>query len=319
MSTSSQAALGSLRIQAQQRSDMENNGAISTPEWNQYISQSYKELYDLLVAAYGNDYHVATTYQFVTSSSQTYTLPDGTSAYLNTSGTTAQKVYKLLGVDLQYSSSPTGFVSLKRFEFIERNKYAYPNTTQNMAGYTNLKYRLEGNNLMLIPIPSSGQLVQLWYIPAPTSLQFMLPCGTTLSSTTITLSDVTGLSTGMNVFGTGIQANTTVSSIGSTSLVLSAQATSTNASSILSFWNDSTLMDGISGWEEYIVIDAAIKAQIKQENDYQGLAGQKMAMQKRIEDMSEARDVGQAQHVSDVMSLGSWGDDYGCGGGWGGY
>ena len=42
MSTSSQASLGALRLQAQQRADMENNPAISTAEWNQYISQSYK-------------------------------------------------------------------------------------------------------------------------------------------------------------------------------------------------------------------------------------------------------------------------------------
>lgn len=102
MSTSSQASLGALRLQAQQRTGMENNNAITTSEWNQYASQSYKELYDLLISAYGNDYYVATQYQFNVTSNQQYPLPNGTPTYRNVNGTTAQKFYKLLGVDLQY-------------------------------------------------------------------------------------------------------------------------------------------------------------------------------------------------------------------------
>src|SRR5437868_757552 len=106
MSLSSSVSLGAMRIQAQQRADLENSGAISTPEWNQYLSQSYKELYDLLVAAYGNDYYVAAPYALTITGEQFYDLPSN--------------FYKLLGVDLQYSAAPTGWITLKRFEFIER-------------------------------------------------------------------------------------------------------------------------------------------------------------------------------------------------------
>jgi len=44
MSTSSQVSLGAMRLAAQEASDFENNPAISTEAWNQFLSQSYKRL-----------------------------------------------------------------------------------------------------------------------------------------------------------------------------------------------------------------------------------------------------------------------------------
>lgn len=319
MSTSSDVSLGALRLQAQQRSDLENNPFVSIAEWNQYISQSYKELVDLLVAAYGNEYFFATNYAFGITNAQSYSLPDGTPSFQNANGTQAQKFYKLLGVDLQYSSSPSGYVTLRRFEFIERNKYAYPNTAINWNGYSNLRYRIEGNSLFFIPVPMAGQTARIWYIPAPTSLQFLLPVVTAQGGTICSLSDTTGLAAGMNAFGSGIlSSNTTISTLSSNSVTLSAAALSTNPSSILSFWSDSTTLDGIAGWEESIIIDAAIKALIKQESDFAPLALQKQAMKERIEGMAEGRDAGQAQHVSDVLGANAWGG-YDGGGDMGGY
>ncbi len=304
MSLSSVVSLGALRLQAQQRADLVGSSSVTTPEWNQYISQSYKELYDLLVAAYGNEYYVKAPYSLALTGAQFYTMPSD--------------MYKLLGVDLQYSSAPNGWITLKRFEFIERNKYQYPNTTASLIGYTNLKYRIMGDQLEFIPIPSSGQPARLWYIPMPTSLQFMPTCSTTAASTSVSLPDVGSLLVGMSVSGPGIQPSTTITAINTTTNVitisLAAQATAPYAT--LQFWRDDTQINGISGWEEYVVIDAAIKAKIKQEEDYSALADQKMAMKKRIEDMSEGRDAGQAHHVSDVMSINGGMD--GCGDGWGG-
>lgn len=323
MSTSSNISLGALRQQAQYRSDLETNPFISDQEWNSYITNSYKELYDILIAAYGNDYSVAPLYQLTLGNSQLYPLPDGTPLYQDINGNTAAKFYKLLGVDLQYSASPSGYVTLKRFELIERNKYAYPNSAINFNGYTNLRYRIEGSNIMFRPAPMAGQFVWLWYAPSPTSLQYILPATTTLNSLTIGLTDTTGLTAGMNVAGSNISDNTTISSVGSSSVVLSQVATSTKSSAILSFWSDSTTIDGISGWEEYVIIDAAIKAIIKQEGDISALGAQKVAIMNRIEGMAEGRDAGQAHHVSDALGANSYGsgdDGWGMGGnGGGGY
>lgn len=315
MSTSSEVSLGSLRLQSQQRSDLENNPFVSIPEWNMFLSQSYKELYDKLVGAYGNDYHVAQAYQFNTSNAQFYPLPNGTPQFQNVDGGTAAKFYKLLGVDLQYSSSPSGWVTLRRFEMIERNKYAYPNTQVNWNGYTNMRYRLQGNNLYIVPIPMTGQLVQVWYIPAPTNLQFQLPSQTTLLSPNVTLSDTTGLTVGMNVAGQGITEGTTLLSVASTSVTMSSNALSSRAQNTLSFWDDSTLMEGISGWDEYVILSAAIKAQIKQEGDFSGLAMQLKDVNDRVEALAEGRDAGQAFHVSDALGAGGYGDGWGAGGG----
>lgn len=317
MSTSSNISLGALRLQARQRSDLEGNPFVTDAEFNQYITQSVKELRDLLVAAYGSDYYLATTYQFNTTNAQLYPLPDGTPSFTDTNGNQARKLYKLLGVDLQYSASPSGWITLKRIEFISRNRASFNNAATNWYAYTNLRYRIEGDNLYLTPIPQTGQAIRLWYVPAPTSLQFLLPVTTTALSSTITLPDTTGITGSMTVFSPQnaiFQNGTTVTGLGSTSLVLSNTALSSQVNTMLYFYSDATTVDTYSGWEEYVIVDAAIKALIKQEGDPSALMAQKMAMKERIETMAEGRDIGQATHVSDVLGAnmyGGYGDDYG--------
>jgi len=272
MSLSSQASLGAIRIQAKQRAGMENNPAISDQEWNSYISLSYKELYDLLVSAYGNDYYVQTPYQFQITGLNFYALPSDH--------------YKTLGCDLQFSASPTGWVTLKRFEFIDRNKGAYLNSAVTVSS-----------------------LAQLWYIPEPTSLQFMPSCAITSGSTSVTVSDSTDLVVGMSVAGNGIQPYTTITAINTltNTITLSLAAVSTLPVVVLQMWIDSVTIDGISGWEEYVIVDAAIKSGIKQENMINDLRQQKLDMKMRIQTMAEGRDAGQAQHVSDAYSVNGYG------------
>lgn len=80
---------------------------------------------------------------------------------------------------------------------------------------------------------------------------------------------------------------------------------------------DTDVLDGISGWTEYVITDAAIKALQKEESDVTVLAAQKMALIKRIEESAMNRDVGQPDSVSDVRRQselwGSYGGDYGNG------
>lgn len=305
MSQSSIAYLGAIRIQARQRSDMENSTFVSDPEFNQYISQSYKELYDVLVAAYGNDWFInnpLSPFQFQTTNSQYYPLP--------------ADFYKLIGVDLQYNSAPNGWVSLRRFEEADRNKYLNPNTAVNFLGYSNLRYRVSGGYLELVPVPAQGQTIQIKYVPEPTSLQFMPICSTTSTSTTVGVSDSTDISVGMSVYGSGIPTGTTVTAVNTTlnQVTLSQAATLTQPIIALYFWTDAAQLDGVSGWEEYVIIDAAIKAMIKEESDVSGLMVQKNAMLDRISSMAEGRDIGQAHHVQDILGMQGDCGDYGGGG-----
>lgn len=234
-------SLAELRLASQQRADRVNSNFVTKSEWDSYINQSYFELYDLLVTAYGEEYFAATPAQFTTNgNTYQYPLPDGITSFVNgisgSSGYIAPPFYKLMGVDLGLNNAQNAWVTVNKFNFIDRNRFVYPNTASTIYGVFNLQYRLMGNNLQFIPTPTSNQPIRVWYIPRVTEL---------LQDTDITVA-------------------------------------------------------GISGWSEYIITDAAIKAMQKEESDTSLLNGQKLALIKRIEDSSANRDVGQPDKISDI-------------------
>lgn len=152
-------ALAQIRLAAQQRADRVNSNFVGKAEWDSYINQAMFELYDILITCY-EDYAVAPPVNFVTVASQdTYPLPDGT----NYSG--AAPFYKLLGVDLAINNANNARVDVKKFNWIDRNNYIYPNTASTIYGVFNLRYRVFGKNIKFIPTPSSGQPLALWYVP----------------------------------------------------------------------------------------------------------------------------------------------------------
>ena len=236
--------LGNIRLECQQRSNQENNQFYTTQEWNNMISQSYKELWDILAQKFGDDYFVATPYTYTTAQNQQlYPLPADFKA--------------LLGVEVALNpTDPNSWVTLRKFEFIQRNLWNYPNV-YTFYGVTNLRYRLNGNNIMIVPITQSGQTLRIWYVPRPNQLI-----------------------------------------------------------------NDTDIVDGVAGWEEYIVSDVCIKALTKQEADVTVFAAQKMALLKRIEEAAENRDIGEPSCVSDSKmrnfgwSGGDGGGNMGGQGGW---
>jgi hypothetical protein len=78
------------------------------------------------------------------------------------------------------------------------------------------------------------------------------------------------------------------------------------------------VLDGISGWTEYVIVDAAIKCLVKEETDPSALMATKAGLIKRIEEAAGNRDVGAAPTVADVYGPGS-NDGYGppgSGGNW---
>lgn len=208
---------------------MVNSEFIEEAEWNSYINQSYYELYDIIVQKYGNDYYVADPYEFVTDGQlEGYPLPED--------------MYKLLGVDLQLQNGQDSWVTLKSFNFAERNQFATPNI-QNFYGISNMRYRLRGTKLWLTPLPSAGQRLRLWYVPRLEELV-----------------------------------------------------------------DDADEADGISGWTEYIICDAAMKALQKEESDVSVLMAEKQALINRIEAAAEVRDAGSPSTVQDVRGFDDFGD-----------
>jgi hypothetical protein len=165
----SEMSLMELRLRAQQTADRVNSQFVTTPEWNSFIRLAMYELYDLLIGAY-EDFGVTTPVMINTNGSISgYALPDGVTNYLGgsftgTSGAPAKALYKLSGVDLGVNTSNNAWVTLNRFNFIDRNKFVYPNSTSQIYGVFNLRYRLVGNNIEFIPIPAGNQVLRLWYV-----------------------------------------------------------------------------------------------------------------------------------------------------------
>lgn len=82
---------------------------------------------------------------------------------------------------------------------------------------------------------------------------------------------------------------------------------------------DGDTADGISGWTEYIVVDAAIKMKDKEESDVSVLGARKQMLIQRIEAAAENRDAAMPMTVSDNMSSNyDWpgGSGGGNGAGW---
>ena len=170
---SGEMSLGAIRLAAMQRADLVNSNFVTKSEWNQYINTSMYELYDLMITLY-EDYFLATPVQFtVNGSSFLYPLPDGTLQFTNalTNQTfTPPALYKLYGVDLALQSAANAFVTVNKFNFIDRNRLVYSNTASTIYGVFNLQYRMMGNNIEFIPTPSANQSIRLWYVPRLTNL-----------------------------------------------------------------------------------------------------------------------------------------------------
>lgn len=63
---------------------------------------------------------------------------------------------------------------------------------------------------------------------------------------------------------------------------------------------DSDTLDGVNGFEEYVVVDAARKMRIKEESDTSALDMEKAALKQRIEAMAASRDQGSCEKIADV-------------------
>jgi hypothetical protein len=168
-------SLGELRLRAQQRADRTISQFVTTPEWNFFINQAMYELYDLLITVY-EDYFAAPEIVFYSDGfSWYYPLPDGKITFIDGDNNlntpiVAPPFYKLLGVDLGINNANNAYVTMNKYNFIDRNRFVYPNTASTIYGVFNLQYRIVGNRIRFIPTPSAGQPIRLIYAPRLPSL-----------------------------------------------------------------------------------------------------------------------------------------------------
>lgn len=166
-------SLFELRLRSQQSADRVGSAFVLNTEWNAFIRLAMYELYDLLITTY-EDFGTAEPAYIDTALSAAgtqmlYDLPNGLN-YLGgslggASGDPAPRFHKLTGVDLGVNTSNNAWVTLDSFNFIDRNNFVYPNSTSTIYGVYNMRYRVLGNQLMIIPTPAGNQQLRLWYAP----------------------------------------------------------------------------------------------------------------------------------------------------------
>lgn len=164
--------LSQIRLASQQTADRVNSNFVTMPEWNSFINLAMFELYDLLVSTYEDLYIAEPAYFNLNGAQSSFALPNGSNTFQDESGTDfiPRPFYKLTGVDLAVNTAQNAWVTINKFNFIDRNNYLYPNSTSTIYGIYNMRYRVLGSNINFIPNPAGGQQVRLWYIPRLTEL-----------------------------------------------------------------------------------------------------------------------------------------------------
>ncbi len=198
---------------------MVGSSLVSDSMWNKYINKSKDVLYDMLVAAYEDEYFAKSTTVSITVNVNEYSLPTD--------------FYKLL--QLEIVNSPMQRKTMRKFSFKNKNRFSYPFT---VYGYDVSRYRILGNKLVLYPIPTSGQTLELWYVPLATNLVA-----------------------------------------------------------------DGDELQGFNGWEEFIIIDAAIKACRKEETDTADLERDRAVIQDQITRMKHNRDAAEKARIIEVEEI----------------
>lgn len=166
----SEMSLFELRLRSQQTADRVGSQFVTTSEWNAFLRLAMYELYDLLIMSYEDLFASQYVYINTYGTTQNYPIPDGCTNYLgstypDSSGAPAQAFYKLAGMDLGINTSNNAWVTLLKYDFIDRNKYVYPNSTSTIYGVYNMRYRLMGNFVNIIPTPAGNRQVRMWYSP----------------------------------------------------------------------------------------------------------------------------------------------------------
>lgn len=166
----SEMSLFELRLRSQQTADRVNSQFVTTSEWNAFLRLAMYELYDILITSYEDLKAGKKVYINTNGTDIEYDLPNGVTNFLgntfpNSSGSPAQAFYKLAGADLGLNTSNNAWVTLRHFNFVNRNDYIYPNSTSTIYGVYNMSYRIMDNKLEVIPTPAGNQQIRLWYTP----------------------------------------------------------------------------------------------------------------------------------------------------------
>jgi hypothetical protein len=225
--------LSELRERTRRAADCEIGAASSRildDELDQYINSAVSNLWDMLVAARGDQYYA--NYAFL----QTVA---GTSKYLWTDFTNpdtavgdASDFYRLVALQLQ---DGTTVVNVDEFQPLEEDLTA---ASQLRGGYTihDVRFTLNPTRLFFSPEPNAVWTLHMDYIPTAPTLA-----------------------------------------------------------------SPSSSFDGINGWEEWVILTAAIRCKVKDEEDPGALVAERAIVDARIQRLAGHRDVYRPGRIQDAQ------------------
>lgn len=256
------------------RADIERSGHITDAEITDWLNTSAGELYDELV----------TSFEGYFEASKEYT-SDGTGVL-----TCPSDFLKSDTVDLEISANDFRS-TLKRIPWGDRNRYRWPTATTWPSHYC-----LRGESIYLFPIPASGAVFTLWYVPRMTPLansgtiqilsaitsghavtingtaftagsSFAIGGTTTITATNLASAiNTAAASAASGLYGLAATSSTdtvTITCARPSKVVLSTISPTFYAPG--EQWQ--SYIDGFNGWEEIAILDTVIKCRLKAEED----------------------------------------------------
>lgn len=153
--------LSDLVTRARQRADLVNNQVVTDPEWTTYLNDELAEYYDTLIGEY-EDYNITSTDLAITSAT------DGSNYF-----SLPSDFLKSRAVHRQYGN---GWVPLEPFSLQDAGAFSLQSLPL-APGCPSVRYRIEGQKVVVLPVPSAPGTYRLYYIPkfTPLALTDALP------------------------------------------------------------------------------------------------------------------------------------------------
>jgi hypothetical protein len=233
--------------------------------------------------------------------------------------------YKEKGVDLGLDQTLQNWATMRPYSIRDRNMFSYPlQTALAYAGWQNMRWQIQGNKINFLPKqgPLPGN-VRLLYATAAPILAYPLPAAyatsTTYAQNSLIYVPLT-LETGETVNQVFIALNAGTSGGTAPTWVVPGSVTDNGIvwayQAPLSLY--ATSFDGISGYEDLVVLDAAIKASVQIEQDCSAMLAQRAEWMDRIQYASANRNSGDPLVVSGGFGMAEGGPNFGGGfGPWG--
>ena len=283
-----------LMTRAREMADMTRTNFVSDQELVRYISNEYTDMYDMLVTRYSNYYVSPTPYIITQTGVEAYALPTN--------------FYKLMLAEYSAGGSQD-WVTMYPYQFTEKNSVAAFNMLSQ-------RYAIVGDEIMFSG-GSYNKTIRLWYVPAPPVLdQKKIITAIDPGTGTITIPG-SDLAVGDFLYFNGVHLPTGVIPGARYYVVGSPTAdnfqvslieddvpvTFTDAGSGVlkaDWYGRGQVIDGVSGWDEYVVVCCAIRMLTKEESDTKQLQMRKAELKDRIQAAAQNRDDGNAPTCTDV-------------------